>query len=103
MLRYCRADQPQCAQNLQYDKGLRGLPHGKTWQLDDTGQVRNVQDGVEAFEAWPDPSRPLGKWILAVQRPRARYVGLFQYNRSSRRSTVQCVPRPIYRAQRGHR
>lgn len=50
-----------CGLTPQYDKGLRGLPHGKTWQVDETGRIRNTQEGVEAFEAWPDPSRPLGK------------------------------------------
>ena len=49
-----------CSGGLQYDKGLRGLPHGKTWQVDDSGQIRNAHEGVEAFEAWPDPIRPLG-------------------------------------------
>jgi hypothetical protein len=43
-----------------YDKGLRGLPHGKVWQVDASGALNNTQDGVEDFSAWPDPARPLG-------------------------------------------
>lgn len=81
----------------QYDKGLRGLPHGKTWQVDDTGRIRNTQEGVEAFEAWPDPSRPLGE--SNTESPKAAWIDTLQLTArqhappTAKSATQQPIPR----------
>ena len=41
-------------QDTPYDKGLRGLPSGRTG-----GNVQET-DAREELTAWPDPTRPLG-------------------------------------------